>query len=305
MNFIFLDVFCLVFFCGDLCLLPEIENKKNFLQKQLLRLAMDKQCAIAFSGGLDSRFLAHMAKLVGLKPLLLHAQGPHVPPKESLFAQQWAQENRLCFVPLVINPLKVPEVAANGRHRCYHCKQLLFSQFLEQAHGLVLFDGTHASDLHTYRPGMVALKELGILSPLADAGLTKAEIRSFAVATGMSFPKQAARPCLLTRFAYDLRPDVQSLEALAVAEEQIEAALQHWAQSKAIEMPDFRLRVLSGGLELHLTPFKTQKTKISFPNTLQRDLKILVQAITGKPLTSIHIMSCLSGFFDNKEGNSQ
>ena len=89
-------------------------------------------------------------------------------------------------------------MASGDRRRCYACKRNLFS-LLKARTDLPLCDGTNASDAGQYRPGIRAVEELGILSPLASAGLTKADIHRCAALTGMEDPEQKARPCLLTR----------------------------------------------------------------------------------------------------------
>ena len=83
--------------------------------------------AVAFSGGLDSRFLCRAARLCGCDVLALHARGPHIPPEESAQAAQWARENALPLLLVDFDPLALPEVAANSRGRCYGCKKGLIT----------------------------------------------------------------------------------------------------------------------------------------------------------------------------------
>lgn len=278
------------------------ESKFEGLKTRLKELGVDNKFALAFSGGLDSRFIAYSAGLAGLYPVLIHAQGPHISARESLFAEQWAARNGLDLLSIVSDPLLIPEVQANGRMRCYHCKRALFSRLKKIAGGMPLCDGTQASDSRSYRPGTAALAEFEILSPLADAGLTKAEIRHLAEASGMDSPDQQARPCLLTRFSYGLSPDHASLEALDKAEKEIEDILREYTKSLAqADSPDFRLRHLGPGkLELHITPpacFKSSLT--SWPQALMDSLETAICETTGIP-ACIRVMSELSGFFDRE-----
>lgn len=277
----------------------QTENKLAALHARLGALARDGWIAVAFSGGLDSRFLAHAAKLGGLRPLLLHAEGPHIAAAETAFALEWAQENEFDYLLLAANPLEVPEVAANGRMRCYHCKHALFSRLLREAAPLALCDGTQASDSKAYRPGVAALRELGVASPLADAGLTKPEIRALAASTGMSFPEQHARPCLLTRFAYGMSPDEKTLRAFDQAEALIEGYLRLFAARHCIKTPDFRLRQTKEGAELHLTPFPLLENE-SLAGTLRKQLEECAADLTGRPLAAIRQMESLSGYFDKE-----
>lgn len=148
---------------------------------------------MAFSGGLDSRFLCHAARLCGCDVLALHAAGPHGTQEESRAALQWAQERSLPLVLLNFNPLLLPEVAINSRERCYACKRALIAamraalaQRGETAR--LLCDGSNADDLNAFRPGLRALAEFGVRSPLAEAGLSKAEIRTLAGLTDLDNP---------------------------------------------------------------------------------------------------------------------
>lgn len=191
------------------------------------------ELAVALSGGLDSRFLTHAALLAGCRVTALHITGPHMPPRETEEARRWATARGVTFMTVPLNPLSIPAIAAGQRDRCYHCKHAAFTALLATAASLPLCDGTNADDLTAYRPGLRALRELGIHSPLAEAGLSKADIRALATRTGMDRPDQAARPCLLTRLAYGMRPDAATLTRLAAAEDALEN-LGLW---------DFRLRL--------------------------------------------------------------
>lgn len=219
--------------------------------------------ALAFSGGLDSRFLAHAARLLLPAPdwpRLFHVRGPHVPPGESLEALAWARSRGLKLQLVDFDPLSVAQVRANGRDRCYHCKLGMFRAIglaagrsrqagdraepgLTKAAQAALYDGSNASDAKSFRPGLAALKELGVRSPLAGAGLDKAEIMRLAALSGLDRPRQRARPCLLTRFAYDLTPERSALAALAEAEKAVAALLEEWGDIDGA--PDFRLRLVA------------------------------------------------------------
>ena len=193
--------------------------------------------AVAFSGGLDSRFLIHSALRAGVPVVALHARGPHIPQQEHEEALAWAQKNGVPIQVLALNPLALHAVAVNAKDRCYHCKRTLFSQLLVLAGDRVLCDGTNTSDSLGDRPGLRALQELGIRSPLAEAGLTKADIHSLAAATGMDAPDQPPHPCLLTRFAYDMPVTPALLAAADAAERAVSAALKDLGVNA-----EFRLR---------------------------------------------------------------
>ena len=208
--------------------------------------------ALAFSGGLDSRFLAHAAKLSGAFPVLLHARGLHVPAYESAFAREWANKHKLDFIEFEFMTRNIAELARGDRERCYFCKKELLSQLKSQLqnHGygnLPICDGTNADDLLKFRPGNRAVQEAGIYSPLALARLAKSDIRALAKKTGLDFAEQKARPCLLTRFNYGVQPNFHLLPLIAQAEQKIE----NFLNSHNCATAEFRIR-FTPSIELHL-----------------------------------------------------
>lgn len=239
--------------------------------------------ALAFSGGLDSRFLCHAARLCGCRLLAVHARGPHMPPAESGFARRWAEARGIEYAEIVHDPLREPDVAQNNRNRCYACKKLLL-QSIRNLPRLkdfpVLCDGGNADDGRAFRPGMRAVREAGILSPLAMAGMGKEDIRRCARLTGMDFPGQQARPCLLTRLAYGIRPDADALAAIAAAEEEI----------GALTKANFRLRLLPEP-QLHLAAPQDE--------ILPELNRILRRHGFGE--AKIAVVPDLSGFFDRQK----
>jgi uncharacterized protein len=236
--------------------------------------------AVALSGGLDSRFLAHAARLASCEILLLHASGPHVSPRDSEGAKLWALEQGLPLRVIPFDPLPLPAVAENTRERCYFCKKALLESLRPHAAGHTLCDGSQADDLlHPHRPGQRALKEAGLRSPLAEAGLGKARIRELAALSGLTHAKQPARPCLLTRLAYGLRPDAATLTRLAAAEAALEDA----------GLDDFRLR-LTPAPQLHV---------LALPEDKQDCVAHLLAAHGFAGAQTLRLES-LSGFFDRK-----
>ncbi|MGN1150274.1 MAG: hypothetical protein ACI4SY_06165, partial [Sutterella sp.] len=227
-------------------LLDEATGLPSALIEALRRAAPNGLVTIAYSGGLDSRFVAFSAKRAGFKVRLLHVRGPHIAPSETQEAVDGARELGLEAELLDIDPLKLPALASAGRERCYVCKSGLFAELLRIAGHEPLCDGTNHSDLSGYRPGRRALLELGIHSPLEEAGLGKPDIRRFAARLGMPRPDQAARPCLLTRFPYGALPSAELLHLTAEAEDYIS---QHPVGAGL----RFRLRFPDGvRVELHI-----------------------------------------------------
>lgn len=159
-----------------------------------------------FSGGVDSSFLlAAAARVLGPGVTAITFTGPHTAPGE--LAAAWALARRLRVRHLVraFDPLSLPAFRHNTRERCYACKQAIITQAREIATASgtqVLWDGTNLDDLAEFRPGMKALREQGVESPLLLAGLGKAAIRTLSRHQGLdgSRPSQS---CLATRFPYD------------------------------------------------------------------------------------------------------
>lgn len=277
-----------------------LDNTLRFLwdnfQVTLEDIAVNGHFALAYSGGLDSRFTAHAAQRTGFAPLLLHVRGPHVPPRETAYARRWAAWRGLPLREITVDPLALPAVAAGDRGRCYACKYTLFSRLRDVAEGLPLCDGTHASDSEAYRPGRKALAELGIISPLALAGLAKADIRDLGRLTGLEHANQTARPCLLTRLDYGMRPTPELLDRLIRGEQAVTGILRRVCGGRA---PDFRLRLTGPERwELHLRPPGMRR---DLPPRLEEHLSIALKEAAGVMIARIAVLDTLSGYFDRNQ----
>lgn len=179
--------------------------------------------AVAFSGGVDSSLLL---KLLCIKAksrgTLVYAIAAHTElhPSEDLeIAKRVAEESGAAFTVLKLQELKEADIVNNPVDRCYRCKKLLFKEIKRKAEELgakVLIEGTNLDDTKVYRPGLKAIEELGIKSPLKDAGLTKKEIRKLAEAYDISVADRPSTPCLATRFPYGA---VLSLEKMKKVEQ--------------------------------------------------------------------------------------
>ena len=159
--------------------------------------------AVAFSGGVDSSLLLAAALEVhGDQVLALHGRTPLQAPGEHDKAMAVAAALGCRPLVLELDPYAWPEVAANSEQRCYHCKYRLYQIFLAQAaerDRVVLLDGTNFSDLSKDRPGLAALRELGIRTPLAESGFTKEMVRAMARWRGLANWDKSAASCLATR----------------------------------------------------------------------------------------------------------
>lgn len=266
-------------------------SKLSHLKLILSSLAENKHLSIAFSGGLDSRFLAFSCRHFGIEPELLHVNGCHIAIQETKEAFEWANQHQFQITDLYIDPLSVDLVTLGDRRRCYGCKKALFTQ-LSKIASYPLCDGTNHSDLGSYRPGIVALKELNIHSPLAQANLTKSEIRLLAQELGMDHWDQKARPCLLTRYPYGVSPKREELLALSQAEETI----GHYLKQILGYIPEFRIRLIHPRKpQLHL--LKADEHRLTDKNR-QEILSLFSQAAQVIGDLTIVGLDKLSGFFD-------
>ncbi len=158
--------------------------------------------AIAFSGGVDSAFLLYCAKKCGADVTAYYVKSAFQPQFEFEDAKRIASELEIPLKVIEINILDYEEVKRNDPLRCYYCKRRIFSQIKAQAKSdgySVILDGTNASDDSGDRPGMKALKELKVLSPLRLCGYTKDEIRKQAKNAGLFVWNKPAYACLATR----------------------------------------------------------------------------------------------------------
>lgn len=158
--------------------------------------------AVAFSGGVDSAYLLYAAAKWGAEVRAYYVQSAFQPQFEREDAARLARMLGVDMKVLQIDVLCKPEITSNPPDRCYHCKKALFSAILAAAEGdgfRVLLDGTNASDDASDRPGMRALRELSVRSPLRECGLTKAEIRRLSEEAGLFTHDKPAYACLATR----------------------------------------------------------------------------------------------------------
>lgn len=194
------------------------EEKKQKLQKQMLVYAQGDML-VAFSGGVDSSLILKLAvqaaaktghKVYGIMVhTMLHPMG------EVEDARVTAEQIGAEFQVLEIDELKGADILDNPVDRCYRCKKYLFHNLIEEGKKLgvsAMMEGTNEDDLHVYRPGLRAIRELGIHSPLAEVGMTKAEVRKLAGELGISVSNKPSMPCLATRFPYGTRISYEAMQ---------------------------------------------------------------------------------------------
>jgi uncharacterized protein len=194
------------------------EEKEKNLQIQIASLI---SALIAFSGGTDSAYLTYIAaKTDSLQIIAATIQTPYMHQHEIRDAQSFCRHHKIKH--LVVPLDMADEIASNPEDRCYRCKKNLMEalkKIAADSNIQAVFDGTNFDDLNDYRPGMKALGECGILSPLKDAGMTKEDIRQRSHRAGLQTWNKPANACLLTRFPHGKRITIQGLRSLEQAEQ--------------------------------------------------------------------------------------
>lgn len=175
---------------------------------------------VAFSGGVDSTFLlARCLGIPGLRTEAAVAASPLHPEEETRTAVDFCRRHGVPFH--IVEDSDLSPLAENPPDRCYLCKRGLFGRLKSLAadRGLsTVVDGTNSDDLLEHRPGLRALSELGIRSPLAEAGLSKAEVRGLSRRMGLATWNRPPLPCLATRFPYGTRLTAERLRRVHDAE---------------------------------------------------------------------------------------
>jgi len=182
-----------------------------------------KSLAVAFSGGVDSTFLLKYARdTIGESVLAITVTAPNFPPDEIARAADFCSSEGIRHLIRDLGESFIESFASNPEDRCYICKKGIFSGLLSYPplNGMLIADGTNADDALDYRPGERALSELGIKSPLREAGLTKNDIRQALKEMGLQIWDKPALACLASRIPYgeEITPEklrsVYSLESL-------------------------------------------------------------------------------------------
>ena len=199
---------------------PALQEKYLALQASLKALG---SVAVAFSGGVDSTFLLRVAHdVLGDGAVAVTASSCSFPERELLEAQRFCVQNNIRHIICKSEELDIAGFRQNPKNRCYLCKHELFEKIwaIAKEHQLAaVAEGSNTDDTGDYRPGLVAVAELGVKSPLREAGLNKEEIRALSKALGLPTWNKQSFACLSSRFVYGETITEEKLKMVDQAEQ--------------------------------------------------------------------------------------
>lgn len=223
----------------------------------------NNKAAIAFSGGVDSAYLLYAAQKYGKDVTAYFVNGGFQPAFELEDAGKLAEQLGANMKILRVDVLQDPVVASNPPDRCYYCKQRIFTCIREAAAAdgyQLICDGTNASDDAGDRPGMRALSEMKVCSPLRECGLTKDEIRRLSKEAGLFTWNKPSYACLATRIPAGTEITREMLQMTEASEEYL----------KALGFEDFRVRWLDGCARLQVPQGQMERVMIHREEILEK-----------------------------------
>jgi TIGR00268 family protein len=220
-----------------------LDEKEQALRARLTSL---RSVMVAYSGGTDSAFLAWSAhQVLGNQMLAVLADSPSLPRRELKLAVEFAEHWHIPLKVIATQEMDRPEYFRNDASRCFHCKDELFTLMEKERHRLgfqSIAYGKNLDDQGDFRPGQRAAEQHHVLSPMAEAGLTKDEIRSLSERAGLSVWNKPASACLSSRIEYGRPVTLEALAAVEAGEEALrelgfeQARVRHHGKIVRIEI---------------------------------------------------------------------
>ncbi|HVH86834.1 MAG TPA: ATP-dependent sacrificial sulfur transferase LarE [Terriglobales bacterium] len=224
-------------------LTSNLDRKEHALRARLASLG---SVLVAYSGGTDSAFLAWSAhEVLGERMLAVLADSPSLPRRELRLAIEFAEHWHIPLKVIVTQEMDRPEYTRNDSGRCFHCKDELFTVMEQERNDLdfqYIVYGKNLDDQGDFRPGQRAAEDHHVLSPLAEAGLTKQEIRSLAERAGLTVWNKPASACLSSRIEYGRSVTREALAAIEAGEDALrelgfqQARVRHHGEIVRIEI---------------------------------------------------------------------
>ena len=196
-------------------------------QKLLADLRGMEGVIVAYSGGTDSAYLAWAAhQALGSRAIAITADSASIPASHKRDAEAFVREFGIAHQYIETYEFDNPDYSRNDKNRCFHCKDELFARLeaFAKLHGLSnIVYGVNKDDLGDYRPGQQAANQHRVLSPLVDAGLSKAEIRELSRLAGLPTWDRPAAACLSSRIPYGTPVTLQNVKTVELGEEELKA----------------------------------------------------------------------------------
>jgi uncharacterized protein len=237
-------------------MLVELSSPAQLQEKQerlFGLLSSMRRVIVAFSGGTDSAYLAWAAHhVLGPNAVAITADSASLPESHKRDAEAFVQRFGIAHEYIATNEFDNPDYVRNDPNRCFHCKDELFTRLSEvgreRGFDHIVY-GVNVDDLGDYRPGQNAARQHEVASPLADAGLTKAEIRELSRLVDLPTWDRPASACLSSRIPYGTPVTIQNVKTVETGEEEI----------KALGFRQFRVRFHGDVVRLEIAPEEMAK----------------------------------------------